>query len=245
MFEQLRRRMALKRALGPAISSALQEHTDNFLKGTMLRSLSGKGKREIAEAFYGRVMEIDKEPEPFMTFRDQFAAAGLAWANLEVLTLKPNELEGMFVSPHISGELHARIRDAAKYDDWIASVCARPEAKTDDEAVYAAVQGQTVINLYWLNGFNLLRVKYEPWSLKEKPDWFRPFARSMLIWAEYFHRDNLGMPLLCSDLLALEHNTFANFVRNGERQPLAAWEAHYGHSHEAVQETAEQPLEHS
>jgi hypothetical protein len=237
MFEQLRQLLGWDREL--------RKHTDQYLNGTMLRSLSKKGKRGIAEAFHARCWAIDKEPDPFMAFREQIAEAGLAWANLDVLTRKPNELEGMFVSPYISGELHTRIRDAAKHDDWIASVCARPEAKTDDEAVYAAVQGQTVINLYWLNGFNLLRAKYEPWSVEHKPNWFRPFCQSMLLWAEYFHRDKLGMPLLCSDLFALEHSTFANFVRSGERQPLAAWEAHYKRTHDAAQDAREQPLEHS
>lgn len=237
MFKQLRERLAWNRIL--------QKHTDEYLNGTVLRSLSKKAKREIGEAFHGRMMEIDKEPDPFMTFREQIAAAGLAWANLDVLTRKPNELEGMFASPYISGQLHTRIKDAAKYDDWIGSVCARPEAKTDDEVVYAAVQGQTVINLYWLNGFNLLRAKYEPWGVDHKPNWFRPFCQSMLIWAEYLHRDKLGMPLLCSDLFALEHSTFSNFVYSGERQPLAAWEAYYKRTHEAVQDGREQPLEHS
>jgi hypothetical protein len=237
MFEQLRQRVAWYREL--------RKHSDQYLNGTMLRSLSKKARREIAEAFHGRCWAIDKEPDPLMAFREQIVEAGLAWANFDVLTRKQNELEGMFASPYISGQLHTRIREAANYDDWIASVCARPDARADDEMLYDTVQGQTVINLYWLNGFNLLRAKYEPWSVEHRTNWFRAFCQSMLIWAEYLHRGKLGMPLLCSDLFALEHSTFANFVRNGERLPLAAWEAYYGRTHEAAQDAREQPLEHS
>ena len=172
MFKQLRERLAWDREL--------RKHTEQYLNGTILRSLSKKARREIAEAFHGRFAVIDQQPDPFMAFRQHFAEIGFSWANLDVLTRRPSELEGMFVCPYISGQLHSRIRDVAQYDDWIASVCARPEARTNDEALYQAVQAQTVINLYWLNGFNLLRAKYEPWTLEEKPDWFRPFARSML-----------------------------------------------------------------
>jgi hypothetical protein len=47
------------------------------------------------------------------------------------------------------------------------------------------------------------------------------------------------MPFLSTDLLALDHSTFANFLRNGERSPLAAWETHYGCSHAAVTQEPE------
>lgn len=237
MFERLRQRLAWEREL--------RKHTDKYFSGTMLRSLSKKAKREFADAFHGRCWAIDNEPDPFTAFRGQLVEAGLAWANLAVLTLKPNELEEMYVSPYISGQLHTRIRDTAKYDDWIASVCARPEPSGDDEMLYDAVQGQTVVNLYWLNGFNLLRAKYEPWSLEHKPNWFTLFCQSMLVWSEHSHREKLGMRPLCSTLFALEHSTFATFVRNGEREPLAAWETYYRRTHDAAEGAREQPLEHT
>lgn len=234
MLDNLRRKIALSSFRRTGWGRELQKHAKSIFEGTMLRDFSEKGKREFSEALYLQLMEIDRQADPFPAFRQQFASAGLAFANLEVLALKPEELIGMFVPPYISGQLHGRIRDAAEYDGWIASVCEKSEFRTDDAALYAAVQGQTVVNLYWVNGFNLMRAKYEPSSLKAKPDWFRPFVRSMLIWAEYQHRERLGMPQLCEDLLALQHSTFANFVRDGARSPLAAWETHYEVKHNEV-----------
>jgi hypothetical protein len=115
----------------------------------------------------------------------------------------------------------------------VAHICGRPEVRNDED-LYSAVQAQAVLSLYWVNGFNLLMGKYEPQNIGVGPEWFLPFVKSMMIWGEYVHRNELGMPQLCDDVRALQHSALANSVRSGDANPLAAWEAHFGFRHDEV-----------
>lgn len=231
MLDGLRRKLALSLFVRSGWGQELQRHTNGVFEGSLLRDFSAKAKREHAEALYLRVMEIDRQADRFATFRQEIASAGLLYSELSVLTLKPEECIELHASPYISGQLHRRIRDAAKYNQMVGRICSRVSS---DEDLYWAMQSQTVLSLYWVNGFNLLRAKYEPHNVDVNPNWFRPFVRSMMIWSEWVHRSNLGLPQLCDDARALQHSTLANFVSDGEANPLTAWEAHYGLKHDEV-----------
>jgi hypothetical protein len=193
MLDSLWRKLALSLFVRSGWGQELQKHTDRVFAGSMLRDFSDKGKRERAEELYLRVMEIDRHADRFAAFRQEIASAGLIYGELNALTLKPEECTGMHASPYISGQLHGRIKDAAKYNEMVAHICGRPEVGNDDD-LYWAVQAQAVLSLYWVNGFNLLRGKYEPQNVGVGPEWFRPFVKSMLIWGEYVHRNELGLP---------------------------------------------------
>ena len=108
-----------------------------------------------------------------------------------------------------------------------------PEAT--DEEVHATLNAEAVLCLYHLNGLNIVRGEFEPRDLEDPKDWFNPFIKSAMIFAEDCHRGNLHLPRLCpNDLLPLQHSTFMNIVENGHQQPLFEWERHYDLVHSEV-----------
>jgi hypothetical protein len=134
---------------------------------------------------------------------------------------------------YISGELSQYIWQCADFNDDIARIIWEHPQCTDDELLSFANVNCAVL-LYYLNGWNLVRVatKIDPPAQSADKDWFRPFIRSMLIYSEDTARKKLGLPRLCMDDIApLRHSSFMIHVASGEANPLFEWERHYERKH--------------
>jgi hypothetical protein len=155
-----------------------------------------------------------------------------------VLCLKSAEKSDVHDSSYISGELYPYIRRCKDHHEWIARVLWE-QPDISDEDLVATLNAQCVLLLYHMNGFDILRGLFERRTLGDPRDWFKPFVRSMLIWAENTHRGNLQLPSMFGgdfdgSIRSLQHATFMDFVRTGAEQPLFAWERHYNLLHSDV-----------
>jgi hypothetical protein len=134
---------------------------------------------------------------------------------------------------YISGELSPYIREAADFNKEVARIIwEHPECTDDELSVFANLS--CAIYLYYLNGWNLVRVatKIDPAYSADK-DWFGPFVTSMLISSENDARQKLRLPSLFTDgsTAPLLHASFMSIVANGEANPLFEWERSYRRKH--------------
>jgi len=233
-FERRRQKRALRKFSQSVLGDALRIHTQKYLNDTILKGLSSELKQNMVEQFSNRLIAIDKAPNPFLTFREELCNAVVAYADVRVLSLTPEEKSETYDDVrYISGELSRHIRRCADFNDEIARLVWEHPQCTDDELI-VFTNVSCAVFLYYLNGWNLVRVatKIDPPSQSADKDWFRPFITSMLIFSEHKARQKLGLPQLCTDDIApLRHGTFLNTVASGKANPLFEWERSYRRKH--------------
>jgi hypothetical protein len=232
LFEALKQRYALYKFKRTPVAGALRLHTQTYFKDTLLRSMSWEAKEKHIGDFMRRVGAMFLTTNPFLAYREELASAAYAYADLQVLCLKPEEKTDVLDSPYISGELYRHLRALKDHHDEIARILWQHPEITDEELI-ATLNAETVLCLYHLNGLNIIRGEIEHRVLDDPKDWFKPLVKSTLIFAENHHRNQLGLPSLCDEIgiRALEHATLMDFVRNGHQQPLFEWERHYNLVH--------------
>jgi hypothetical protein len=234
ILERWRQNRALRKFSQSVLGDALRIHTQKYLNETVIRGVSSELKQKIVKQFSNRLIAIDKAPNPFLTFREELCNAAIWYADLQVLSLTPEEKAETFSHVrYISGELSPYIREAADFNKEVARIIwEHPECTDDELIVFANLSG--AIYLYYLNGWNLVRVatKIDPAYSADK-DWFGPFVTSMLISSEDNARQKLGLPSLFTDgsTAPLPHASFMSIVANGEANPLFEWERSYGRKH--------------
>jgi hypothetical protein len=233
ILERWRQNRALRKFSQSVLGDALRIHTQKYLNETVLRGLSSELKQKIAEQFSIRLFAIARAPNPFLTFREELCNAAIAYADLQVLSLTPQEKAETFSAVrYISGELSRYIRQAADFNKEVARIIwEHPECTDDELIVFANVR--CAVFLYHLNGWNLVRVatKIDPAHSADK-DWFSPFVTSMLISSEHGARQKLGLPSLFTDGVApLRHASFMVDVAKGQTNPLFEWERSYRRKH--------------
>jgi len=235
MLERWRETRALRKFRQSVLGDALRIHTQQYLNGTILRNLRQELKEDMVEQFTGHLFAIDKAANPLLTFREELCNAAIAYADLQVLSLTPEEKAETFSDTrYVSGELSGYIRRAADFNKEIARIIWEHPQCTDDELIGLANVNCAVF-LYYLNGWNLVRTatKIDPVRNPDN-DWFRPFVRSMLIASEDNARKKLGLQSLLPDgTAALRHSSFMFNVSNGEANPLFEWEHSFGRKHQA------------
>lgn len=227
-------KIALFGGSAKAISAAFSGRTQKYLNETILRGLHPELKENMVEQFMNRLIAIEKAPNPFLAFREELGNTAIAYADLQVLCLTPEEKAETFGEiRYISGELSSYIRQCAKFNQDVARIIWEQSRCTDDELFHFTKVNGAVL-LYYLNGLNLVRVatKIDPPAHSAGKDWFQPFIRSMLISAEHAARQKLGLPTLCADDIApLRHSSFVAIVARGAANPLFEWERGYGRKH--------------
>jgi hypothetical protein len=233
ILERWRQNRALRKFSQSVLGDALRIHTQKYLNETVLRGVSSEFKQKLVEQFSIRLFAIDRSPNPFLTFREELCGAAVAYAELQVLSLTPQEKAETFGDDrYISGELSRYIRQAADFNEDVARIIWEHPECTDDELITLA-DVRCAVFLYYLNGWNLVRVatKIDPAHSADK-DWFRPFVTSMLISSEHNARKKLGLPsLFIDDIAPLRHASFMSGVANGQANPLFEWEHSYRRKH--------------
>jgi hypothetical protein len=235
-LERWRQNRALRKFSRSVLGDALRIHTQKYLNETVLRGLSSELKQNIVEQFTNQLLAIDRAPNPFLTFREELCNAVIAYADLQVLSLTPQEKAESFGEVrYISGELSRYIRQAADFNEDVARIIREHPQCTDDELIIFANVNCAVLH-YYFSGWNLVRVatKIDP-ALSADKDWFHPFVTSMLISSEHNARKKLGLPSLFTDDVApLRHASFMFGVAKGQANPLFEWEHSYRTKHREV-----------
>lgn len=226
-LERRRQNRALRKFSQSELGNALRIHTQQHLNKTILRGVSPELKQNMVERFSNDLIAIGKAPNPFLAFREQLCNAAIAYANVQVLSLTPEEKSETYGDVrYISGELSRHIRRCADFNDEIARIVWEHPQCTDNELI-VFTNVSCAVFLYYLNGWNLVRVatKLDTTAPRDDKDWFRPFIKSMLIYSEHTARQKLGLRSLCADEIApLRHSSFMVGVASGQTNPLFEWE---------------------
>jgi hypothetical protein len=118
-LRRLARRRATSKFSRSLLGQTLQQHTkEYFFNGkTILSGFSPDQKQHIIESFTAGVVKIVGAPNPFHRLRKEMVATAIAYANLQVLCLLPEERSGVYFSrsPYISGELVHHIHRCAQH----------------------------------------------------------------------------------------------------------------------------------
>src|SRR6266478_3782489 len=96
------------------------------------------------------------------------------------------ERADIFSSPYISGDLHRHIRSCGTYNREIDRMIWQYPQATDEE-LHATLNAEAALCLYHLNGLNIIRGEFEQRDLDDARDWYKPFIKSALIFAEDCH----------------------------------------------------------
>jgi hypothetical protein len=225
LFKGFRERKAAKDWSNSPVGQALAAHTrECFFTGeTRLSSFKEDAKKEIINDFYTKIFALPNATNPFLAVRELIANYVLAFASIQVLTLKPEEKTDAFYAgcPYISGELYKHIQAAADHHAELKQLKWTHDSLSDEELMsFCNTRGAVL--LYYVNGLNIVRRADKDFDANK--DWFRPFIKSMLIWQEDTYRRNLGLPPLLPDpTAALEYSAFLNAVTNGAPNPYYDW----------------------
>jgi hypothetical protein len=210
-----------RRALRGLRSLKLYAIVDEHLNKSCLSGFSEKKKKELRDGVGSEVSVVLTANDGFMVLRKKIVDAAFTFANLQVLALRENERgPPLRDGPYLSGELHHKILEAVPFNEELKEFAWKLEVTAGDLIDFCNVR--CAIGIMYLNCFNVLRVLFK--DIDESKDWFRPFIRSMLIWAEDTQRKNLGLPsLLGNDLDGLRFSLFGNFVEKGFPNPYFEW----------------------
>lgn len=230
LLERMAQRRAIAKFSRSPIGQALHQHTqDYFGAKTVLRGFSPDQKQNVIEQFSARIVEIVQAPNPLLKLREELGGMMYAYAELQVLCLVPEERSDLHygASPYVSGELNQHIHRCAQHHTELKElVWKEPDITTQDLIGYCNVRCATF--LYFVNGFNFVRMEFKDFESTPGKDWLRPFTTSMLIYCEDTYRQKIGLPsLLPGKLDGLMHSTFMNMVAAGDKNPLFEWETHY------------------
>lgn len=223
-FEKRRQQKEIRDFANSKIGQLLKAHNNQYFSNSMLSSFSQAAQEDIQLSLTKTIFETLGHENPALHLREMLVNATLSWAQFQILCLTEEEKlnQSYKDSPYISGSLHTHIRVLSKHVSELDQfIWANPE--TTDQEIITVCNARAVVNLYIMNGLNILRVEFA--DIVEGKDWFQPFCRSCLIWEEYQFRERLGLPnLLPSATEALKHSMFANFVVNGHVNPYYEWE---------------------
>jgi len=218
------------------VGKQLKQVTDRYLsESTILGSHSEGFQRQLIEEMYESTRSIYAAESPLKMCRDKMGAYAVSFADWQVLCLKRVEIGGedaMRQSPYISGRLYLHIRECAEYNADLTEFLSRNRDCTDDDLITCA-NARSCAFLYLMNCMNVVRGDVGDFD-RAKPDWFRPFVRSILIWKEDDYRRRVGLPTMLPNELARHHSTFLTYVLEGVSDPLQQWEEAHQLKHSYV-----------
>ena len=94
---------------------------------------------------------------------------------------------GISASAYISGELYQHIHQCAQHHEELKELVWKNPNITTEE-LFAHCAYICAAYLYYLNGFNIVRIGINDFEPTPGKDWFRPFSASMLIYSENDYR---------------------------------------------------------
>lgn len=223
IFDGLKGYFALKKWQRTELGQALHQHTMEYFHGdTLLQSFKQENKESLVMDFYGKVFALSQSENWLIELRERLTEAVLLYTHLQVLCLTKEEKADTFYSgsPYVSGQLYRHISEAAQFHDELAQIQWENDGLTDEDLISAA-NTRSVLYLYYLNGWNIVRVALE--GTTPKP-WFRPFIEARLISEEAHYREKLRLPsLLKGPEDGLIYGSFMNYVLPGRPNPLFEW----------------------
>ena len=204
-----------------------------FHTESKLRFWDEESKAQHIGAFYEKVFSLLNQDNAHVKFREELASAVIAYAQLQVLCLKPEEKADLFYADakYVSGELFRHIRACCAHNEDMGKLLWEVPDMSDEDLV-AVANTRSLVWMYQAYGWNLVRSAFHERVVPGK-DWFNPFVLSMMIFAEDRYRADVGLPSLfaADDFGAIEHSTFMNLVVNCAEHPLYEWEKNYRKKH--------------
>jgi len=235
LLDKLRNYWFMRRWKKSTVGRALSDHTQNFFYGEgRLRYFDQATKDKLIGDFHQQIFLLPSAPDPFLQFRKHLASCVVGYASLQVLGIKPEEKAVAFYghAKLISGELYRHIRACVDHNEELREILWENPDITDDDLVEGA-STRAAVWLYYANGLNLVRPEFGETIGKGK-DWYRPYVASAMVIQEEAYRRAIGLPSFTTpetSFRPFEHSTFMTWVAQGERNPLYAWEKHYGLKH--------------
>jgi hypothetical protein len=235
LWQKARAYLFLRRFRKTPLGRALANHTHHYFYGAdaPLGRFEESRKQQMITGFYQQILSLSAYSNPFLKFREIFANYVVGYADIQVLSLTPEQKAGAHYSnaKYISADLRRHIRQCCAHNDEMNQLLWE-QPDMSDEDLLGGAHMRAAVWLYFANGFNMVRSEFEP--INEARDWYRPFLTSAMIFAENNYRSDIGLASLIPDdfgLLALQHSTFMGEVANGTPNPLQSWETHYGITH--------------
>lgn len=206
------------------LGKALSQHvSDSFKSNEILAALPAEIQEQLVNDFYKRIFELSKSEKPLLTLRGYIASYVHAYATFQVLALTEKEKASSFFkgSPYISAQLYKHISELVKHNEEFKALGLH-ESGISDQELLAFCRRKAAIGMFYMNGMNIVRCEMR--DMDSEKDWLRPFIESMLITEEQQCRSAIGLPSLLSDDEFKHRASFLNYVTDGTRNPLQAWE---------------------
>jgi len=214
------------------VAAISARHKAKFFALPRLVGYTDEWKNRHQNDFDARVLAIMQAPDRRLALRAEIADWALRYADYQVLSMTDEIKRESFYADctEISTELPNHLPALLEFHDalrefwWRLKDSPLREGASLEEAVFHFATTNSLLAVFFANGFNLLR------GVCEAPhpvgrDWYRPLILSSMIWAEDDYRSKIGLPSLLSDTsTAFYHLSFAELVRRGERNPLFVWQ---------------------
>lgn len=220
MLNFFKEQLAIHRFKRSTLGQALRHHTQQyFYSETALSSFAEANKQKLIQDFMAKLAAIVSSPNQFLALREAIVEYTIPFAQLQVLCLTEAEKADTFyaANPYISGALYYDIREASDHNEELAKFKWETEG-VDDTDLIAFANGRCALLLYYMNGFNMVRMESGD---KAEKDWFRPFVEAMLVWEENTSREALNLPSLHSGIVdGLTYSAMMNYVADGAQNPF-------------------------
>jgi len=223
-LERRREKKLIEEWRESSLGQALLIHTQEYFNYPILGRLSEETQDVIKGNLMQQVMDIINAENPFIALREDIAGGVIVYTQFQILCLTEEEKTEYDFSenPYISGELYKNIDKADKYiTEMDEYKWKNPNSSNEELILYC--NSKSLVNLYYLNGINILRRDFGDYD--DKKDWFKPFIEYQLIAQEYLAREKMGLPQLLNDSIEyLKYSAFSSLVGNGHKNPLYEWE---------------------
>jgi hypothetical protein len=210
--------------------AAVGIHTVKFLDMPQWSKFSKEWKANIRANFDTRSQAILQAENPLFALREEIQMSALRFAECAVLCASGWKIPSRFSGcPYISNELEHHLDVCAQLNPELLEHCLHlsdsREGRSLWEAMLSAAWTTSLVEMFYVQGFNLMRVKDKD-DVSRDADWFDPLILSCLIYTENDYRRKIGLPSLLDG--ASNHYWFAALVGRGIRDPLVQWERKRG-----------------
>ena len=221
-IEKRKAEKAIKAFWASQVGRLLLSHNENFIPNSILVSYPEDQKEAFKAALLQNFFDVINNENPLECLRKLFADYVLNWAMFQIMCLTEADKSGASFgnSTYISGQLYKNIRELTSIEDALGKFAWENPDLTDEDLLLFC-NAQAAINVYFINGLNILRLELN--DMSENKDWLHPFQESALIFEEYQLRKKLNLAqLVPSDAEAIKHSLFAKYVVEAE-SPYYEW----------------------
>lgn len=216
----------------PVLAAVVQESALVYDRIPLRDFISDERRAEQARELYLVINRICNSKNPVAACREEYAAAMLDLAELQVLMIRPSndeEASGLWQQPGITGELNQHLVQLfRKNDDLRAAKFGLPGI--DSQADHWILVQRLYWERFWLLG-TLNAARIELGDHIDGSDWHESFLHAASVNAEHAYRRNLELPPAFEESIAQKasnaYSMFTDIVISGEKDPAEEWRNYY------------------